>query len=149
MAGHAGQGGGARARRCVEPSVRGGRRARAVSPPPRQGPARLAWGFVHAGHGLSAALKTEAAFRVELVTLAAALPLALWLGQTPAERALLAGVAALVPLVELVNAAIEAAVDHAGTECHPLAGRAKDLGAAALLWSLLLAGVVWVVVLAT
>ncbi len=70
-------------------------------------------------------------------------PVAFWLGQTVLERALLIGVLLLVLIVELLNSAIEAAVDRHGDEQHELSGRAKDLGSAAVFVVLVLVGVVW------
>lgn len=108
---------------------------------------RLAGAFGHAFRGLAAALRHELAFRIEVATAAVAVPVAIWLGGSGVERAVLVAVVLLVPLVELVNGAIEAAVDRAGTERHPLARRAKDMGAAALLVALVLAAGVWLLVL--
>ncbi len=111
--------------------------------------ARLVRAFGDAARGLSAALYGETAFRVEVAVALVALPAALWLGESAAQRGLLIASAGLVPVVELVNTAIETAVDRVGETHHPLSGRAKDLGAAALLLALALAGVVWAVVLLT
>jgi len=74
-------------------------------------------------------------------------PLALWLGDTGVERALLLGCLLLVLIVELINSAIEATVDRISFEHHRLAKRAKDLGAAAVMLSLVSAGVVWLLLL--
>jgi diacylglycerol kinase (ATP) len=74
-------------------------------------------------------------------------PLALWLGDTGVERALLVGCLILVLIVELLNSAIEATVDRISFENHRLAKRAKDIGAAAVMLSLVNAGVVWLLVL--
>ncbi len=115
----------------------------------RGGTGRLVRAFGDAGRGLAAAVDREIAFRVELAVAVVALPAALWLGGSAAERGLLIVSAGLVPLVELVNTAIETTVDRVGEGYHPLAGRAKDLGAAALLVALALAGLVWSVVLVT
>jgi diacylglycerol kinase (ATP) len=65
-------------------------------------------------------------------------PLALWLGHTGVERALLFGSLMVVLIVELLNSAIEAAVDRIGTKHHKLSGRAKDMGSAAVTFTLLL-----------
>lgn len=111
------------------------------------GVARLVHAFRHAFRGLTAALRHELAFRVEVATAVVAVPVALWLGESGVERALLIAVVGLVPLVELLNAAIETAVDRIGPEEHPLSARAKDLGAAALLLSLAIAAAVWLLVL--
>jgi diacylglycerol kinase (ATP) len=70
-------------------------------------------------------------------------PAAFWLGQNVLERAMLIGVLLLVLIVELLNSAIEAAIDRHGDEQHELAGRAKDLGSAAVFVVLVLVGVVW------
>ena len=78
---------------------------------------------------------------------AAAVPTGLWLGRTGAERALLVGSCLLVLVAELLNSAVEAAVDRIGPERHELAGRAKDLGSAAVLGTIVLAAIVWGLVL--
>jgi diacylglycerol kinase (ATP) len=93
--------------------------------------------------GLVAAFRHEAAFRQELFLVAIALPLGLYLGESGVERALLSGSLLLVLIVELLNSAVEAIVDKTSPEFHDLAGRAKDLGSAAVMTSLVLAGVVW------
>ena len=97
--------------------------------------------------GLRAAWRHEAAFRQECVVAALLVPCAFWLGEDLAETALLLAVLGLVLVVELLNSAVEAAVDRIGSERHPLAGRAKDLGSAAVFVSLLLAAVVWALML--
>ena len=76
-----------------------------------------------------------------------ALPLAIWLGHTGVERALLAGPVLLILIVELLNSAIEATVDRIGLERHVLAGLAKDIGSAAVMLSFILLGVMWLLVL--
>jgi diacylglycerol kinase (ATP) len=93
--------------------------------------------------GLRAAWHDEAAFRQELVLSIALVPAALWLGRTAAERALLIGSCFIVLIVELLNTALENAVDRIGREPHPLAGRAKDLGSAAVFVSLALVVATW------
>jgi diacylglycerol kinase (ATP) len=97
--------------------------------------------------GLCAAWRHEAAFRQELLLLALFGPAGLWLGEGGVEKALLLGSLLLVVIVELLNSAVEAVVDRTGAEHHVLSGRAKDLGSAAVLVSLLLAGSVWGLVL--
>jgi len=97
--------------------------------------------------GLAAAFRHETAFRQELAVTVLLLPLALWLGQTGPQRALLIAVWMLVPLFELMNSAIEAVVDRIGPEQHELSGRAKDVGSAAVLIALVNAAVVWLLVL--
>jgi diacylglycerol kinase (ATP) len=97
--------------------------------------------------GLAAAARYEVAFRLELVAVALLAPLALWLGDTGVERALLIGCLILVLIVELLNSAIEATVDRISFEHHRLAKRAKDIGAAAVMLSLVNAGMVWLLIL--
>jgi diacylglycerol kinase (ATP) len=96
--------------------------------------------------GLAAAARHEVAFRLELVMLVVLAPLALLLGDTGVERALLVGCLILVLIVELLNSAIEATVDRISFENHRLAKRAKDIGAAAVMLSLVNAGVVWLLI---
>lgn len=87
---------------------------------------------------------SETAFRQEAVAALVMLPLALWLGQGWVERALLAGSVLLVLMVELLNSGIEAAIDRIGLQWNPLSKRAKDMGSAAVLLSLVLCLGVWV-----
>jgi diacylglycerol kinase (ATP) len=93
--------------------------------------------------GLRSAWCQEAAFRQELILTLVLLPIALWLDFSIMERLLLIAVLILVLVVELLNSAIEAAIDRVGPEFHELSGRAKDLGSAAVLLSLLLTAGVW------
>jgi diacylglycerol kinase (ATP) len=97
--------------------------------------------------GLSAGW-SEAAFRQELALAAFLVPLGLYLGSNGTARALLAGSVLLVLIIELANSAIEAAVDRVSLDEHPLARRAKDLGSAAVMLSLLNVAGVWALVLA-
>ena len=82
--------------------------------------------------GLRAAWLHESSFRLEVYLFVVLAPLALWLGQTPVERALLIGAMLLVMAMELANSAIEAVIERYGPEFHVLAGRAKDMGSAAV-----------------
>lgn len=93
--------------------------------------------------GLKAAWQFEEAFRLELFALIVMLPAALWLGGSGIERALLVGSLLLVLIVELINSAVEAVVDRVGIEHHTLAGRAKDIGSAAVFMALVNVLVVW------
>lgn len=97
--------------------------------------------------GLIEAARNEDAFRQELILVALASPIALWLGDNGVERALLLGSLIVVLIVELLNSAVEAAVDRISLEDHRLAKRAKDIGSAAVMLSLINAGVIWVLVL--
>ena len=76
-----------------------------------------------------------------------AVPAAFWLGHTGVERALMIGSVLLALIVELLNAAVEAAVDRVSLENHRLAKRAKDIGSAAVMLSLVNAGVVWLLII--
>ncbi|MDO4637746.1 MAG: diacylglycerol kinase [Lautropia sp.] len=93
--------------------------------------------------GLQAAWRGEAAFRQELLLVVVLTPLAFWVGQGVTQILLLLALSWQVMVVELLNSAVEAVVDRIGPEQHELSGRAKDLGSAAVLLSLLLAGLGW------
>jgi diacylglycerol kinase (ATP) len=93
--------------------------------------------------GLRAAWRNEAAFRQECVAVVVLIPIAVWLGQTALQRALLLSSCVLVLIVELLNTAIEFVVDRVGTDHHELSGRAKDVGSAAVFTSIALAMLVW------
>ena len=99
--------------------------------------------------GLKAAFLHEAAFRQEVILFFFLGPLGFWLGENPVERYLLVGSLLLVLIVELLNSSIESAVDRISKEKHPLSGRAKDIGSAAVLLSLLNAALVWILLLTT
>ena len=102
----------------------------------------------HSLDGLRAAAIHEDAFRQELAIAAILLPLGLWLGNTGVEKALLAGSVLMVLVVELLNSAVEATVDRISLDDHPLAKRAKDIGSAAVMLSLVTCGAVWLLLLA-
>ncbi|CAM5781873.1 diacylglycerol kinase [Castellaniella caeni] len=111
------------------------------------GLARIARAFGYSMQGLGAAWRHEAAFRQETWLAVVLVPLGLWLGETAGERLLLAGMVVGVLIVELINSAIEALADAISTDHHPLLGRAKDIGSAAVLLMLLLTGAAWASVL--
>jgi diacylglycerol kinase (ATP) len=113
-----------------------------------QGMGRMLRAFGSSAKGLAGAFREEEAFRQELLFACVALPLGLWLGHSGVERALLVAPVLLILIVELLNSAIEATVDRIGLERHELAGLAKDIGSAAVLLSIILLGVVWLLVLA-
>lgn len=85
----------------------------------------------------------ETAFRQEAILAIALIPLAFCLGQNWVETSLLAGTVLLVMIVELLNTCVESAIDRIGPEWHDLSKRAKDMGSAAVLLSLLLCAGVW------
>lgn len=93
--------------------------------------------------GLASAYRGESAFRQEFWIAAVLMPLAFWLGSGWVEVALLAGSVVLVLIVELLNSAIEAAVDRVSFDLHDLSKRAKDIASAAVLLSLLLCCGIW------
>ncbi len=104
---------------------------------------RLTGALRYSLQGLTAALRHEAAFRQELLLTAILTPLAFWLGRSPLEIAALLGTLVFVLILELINSALEALADAITLERHPLIGRAKDLGSAAVLLALIFAGAVW------
>ena len=108
---------------------------------------RLNNAFIFSMQGFRACFKHEEAFRQETYASLLLIPLALYLGDTGIERALLLGSWLVVPLVELLNSAIENAIDRIGEEHHELSGRAKDIGSAAVFLALLLCACVWLLVL--
>jgi len=111
--------------------------------PGNTGLRRIMRATVYSAQGLAHAIRHEAAFRQELLLTIVLLPIAFWLGNTVVERALLIGTLLMVLIVELLNSAIEAAVDRHGEEHHELSGRAKDMGSAAVFISLLVVVLVW------
>lgn len=113
-----------------------------------RGPRRILQAARWSWQGLRAAWLHESSFRLEVCLLVVLGPLALWLGDTPVERVLLVAPLLLVLAMELLNSAIEAVIERYGSEIHELAGRAKDMGSAAvfvlmmnvlLCWGLILA----------
>lgn len=97
--------------------------------------------------GLAMAFKHESAFRQEVFLTLLLIPLAFYLGDTGISRALMIGTVLLVLIVELLNSALEAAVDRISLEHHPLIKRVKDMGSAAVMIALLNVIVVWTLVL--
>ena len=95
-----------------------------------------AWqAFLWSLKGLKAAWQVESSFRLEVYLCSVLVPLGFYLGQTSLEKFLLVSVLLLVLIVEVLNSAIEAVVDRWGAEHHELAGRAKDMGSAAVFLS--------------
>ncbi|MBW7901781.1 MAG: diacylglycerol kinase [Rhodocyclaceae bacterium] len=112
-----------------------------------QGLRRLINALGYSRDGLASAWQHEAAFREETLLAAVAVPLGLWLGEGGVEKALLVGCILLVLVVELLNSAVEAVVDRVSDEHHELSKRAKDIGSAAVLLTLLLAAGTWGLIL--
>lgn len=102
------------------------------------------WNALHYSlEGFKAAYQHEDAFRQEVRMAIVLIPLGVYLGQTGVERALLVASVLLVIVVELLNSAVEATVDRISLENHRLAKRAKDIGSAAVLASLITLAAVW------
>jgi diacylglycerol kinase (ATP) len=112
----------------------------------RTGLTRMAHAFRYSLAGLRAGWG-ETAFRQEALAALVMIPAALWLGQTWVETALLAASVVLVMVVELLNTGIETAIDRIGSEWHDLSKRAKDMGSAAVLLSLVLCAGIWIAAL--
>lgn len=110
----------------------------------RTGLSRIVHAAGYSAAGLSAAYRSESAFRQEFWLAAVLAPASFWLGRGWVETSLLLGSVMLVLIVELLNSAVEAAIDRVSFELHDLSKRAKDYGSAAVLLSLLLCAGIWV-----
>lgn len=104
---------------------------------------RLINAFGYSVEGFKAAFTHEDAFRQEVFLAIVLIPLAIYLGENSVEKALMIASVLLVLIVELLNSAIEAAVDHTSTDHHALAKRAKDIGSAAVFLALAIVAIVW------
>jgi len=113
----------------------------------KRGLRRLLYATRYSIDGLAAAWRHEDAFRQELLLVAVLLPVAILLPVSAVEKVLLIGSLLLVLLVELLNTAIEVAVDRDSVRIDPLGKRAKDYGSAAVMVVLLIAGMTWVTIL--
>lgn len=114
-----------------------------MTKPGKTGIARLIAATGYSLKGLRAAWKYEEAFRIEATLAGLCIPLAFWVGRDLTHQLLLVICCGLVIITELINSAIEAAVDRFGSEQHPLSGQAKDIGSAAVFSSLGLFLIVW------
>lgn len=112
-----------------------------------RGPRQIARAMIWSFKGLCAAWKHEASFRLEAYLCVIFFPVGLWLGQSAVEKAVLCGSLLLVLSIELLNSAIEAVVDKVSPEFHELAGRAKDMGSAAVFVLMLNVMLCWGLVL--
>ena len=108
---------------------------------------RLANAFTYSVAGTLAAFKHEDAFRQEVILSTILIPLAIYLGQTAIEQALLIASILLIIIVELLNSSVEATVDRISVKRHKLSKRAKDIGSAAVFFSLINAAVIWFLIL--
>ena len=112
--------------------------------PGATGMRRIVHATRYSAQGFVQAWRYEAAFRQEIGLFLAALPAAMWLGESTMERIALISPLLIVLIVELLNSAVEAAIDRVGAEHHDLSGRAKDFGSAAVFLSLALTAVIWI-----
>ena len=112
-----------------------------------RGPRQVWNAFRWSMKGLKAGWRHEASFRLEACLAIVVVPLGLWLGHGPLEKLALAGPPLLVLSAELLNAAIEAVVDKVCPEIHELAGRAKDMGSAAVFVLMMLVVLSWALVI--
>ena len=108
---------------------------------------RLLRAFGYSFQGFLHTWREEAASRQEVLLSSLVIPTGLYFGNSGVERALLVSPMLLILVVELLNSAVEAVVDRSGTELHPLAGMAKDMGSAAVMLSFALLGTVWFLIL--
>jgi diacylglycerol kinase (ATP) len=108
---------------------------------------RLLRAFGYSIQGFRQVWREEAAFRQEVGLSLLVIPGGLYLGRSGVERALLVSPMLMILVVEILNSAVEAVVDRSGTERHPLAGMAKDMGSAAVMLSFALLGTVWLLIL--
>lgn len=115
--------------------------------PGKTGISRIIAAGGYSWQGFRAAYQHEAAFRQELFLSIFLIPLALWIGETGLESALMIASLIIVLIAEIINSAIEAVVDRFGSEMHELSGRAKDMGSAAVFLALLNVTIVWLLVL--
>ncbi len=115
--------------------------------PGKTGLARIFAAFKYSMQGLKAAWRHEAAFRQEVLLAILLIPAAFFVGQTTMETILLIFCIGIVFICELANSALEATIDRFGGEIHELSGRAKDIGSAMVLISLLLTAFVWLMLM--
>ena len=113
----------------------------------RTGIDRIARALGYSVAGLRLAYRGESAFRQEFWVAAVLIPLAFWIGRSWIEVVLLTGSVALVLIVELLNSAIEAAIDRVSFEWHELSKRAKDIGSAAVFLAVLVCAGIWLAAL--
>ena len=108
---------------------------------------RLINAFGYSVAGTLAAFKHEDAFRQEVILAVILTPVALYYGETPVDQALMISSLLFIIVVELLNSAVEATVDRISVKRHKLAKRAKDIGSAAVFFSLINAATIWFLIL--
>jgi diacylglycerol kinase (ATP) len=118
-------------------------RAALLDRPKLTGARRLVLAFINSWKGFRGAFEAEAAFCQEVALAIVLVPLGFWLGETAIEKVLLVSSVFLVLIVELLNTAVETAIDRIGLERHALSGLAKDVGSSAVLLSFVVLLIVW------
>jgi diacylglycerol kinase (ATP) len=113
----------------------------------RRGPRQIWQALIWSLKGLRAGWQQEASFRLEVGLVVVLFPLGIWLGNGPVEKVLLCGSLLLVLIIELLNSALEAVVDHVCPDVHPFAERAKDMGSAAVFIAMLGVLLTWILIL--
>lgn len=114
-----------------------------INKPKPQGFKRIFSTLCYSIKGLRSAWKYEESFRLEVYAAFLALPFSLLIGRSWVEYVLLLGSLVFVLIIELLNSALETAIDRISTDFHELSGRAKDIGSAAAFLSMLMAGLIW------
>jgi diacylglycerol kinase (ATP) len=112
--------------------------------PPLSGLRRLGAAWKNSMAGLNDVWRTAEAFRLETAVLVISIPAAFWIAEGAFTRAALIGAVLFVMIVEVLNSAIEAAIDRIGPERHEMSRMAKDLGSLAVLLAAILAGLLWI-----
>ena len=112
-----------------------------------RGPKQIYKAFIWSLKGMRAGWQFEASFRLEVYLTVILFPLGLWLGHGGVEKALMCGSILLVLSAELLNSAVEAVVDKVSPEFHELAGRAKDMGSAAVFLLMVNVILCWTLIL--
>lgn len=118
-----------------------------MAKPGRRGLVRIYHAFIYSMQGFSHAWKHEAAFRQEVALAVVLVPAAFFVAQTHIELILMLATVALILMAELINSAIEAAIDRMSHEYHELSGRAKDLGSALVLVAMIICAMTWGIII--
>ena len=116
------------------------------APPDNKGLKRIINAFFFSMYGFAACFRTEEAFRQEIFLAAIMIPAGLWIGDTAVDQLFLIGSVLFVLIVELLNTAVERAIDRISFEKHELSKEAKDMGSAAVFLSLVLCGLTWAII---
>ena len=117
-----------------------------AAPKNNTGIRRIINAFFFSMHGFRACFKTEEAFKQEVFLSLIMIPSAFWLGEGVVEQLLLIGTVVLVLIVELLNTAVERAIDRISFEKHELSKEAKDMGSAAVFLALVFTGLTWALI---